>query len=119
MADRVWQVRTPSGRDFVVDDFAIDVLNLIAESADTQWWALMRTPHLTGAGVKDLYLHACALAGDEVPDPLTGRILDAAFTQVDDDLPDEFEDGLPKAEADQETTSSSGSQTDTDGRPTK
>jgi len=50
---------------------------------------------------------------------LTGRILDAAFTQVDDDLPDEFEDGLPKAEADQETTSSSGSQTDTDGRPTK
>lgn len=115
-ADGCRQVRTPSGRGLlVVDDFAIDVLNLIAEAAAYE--RRLCQPHTSQAQV----LRTCTFTRGRRrgPDPLTGRILDAAFTQVDDDLPDEFEDGLPKAEADQETTSSPGSQTDTDGRPTK
>lgn len=116
MADKVWQVRTPSGREFIVDDFSIDELNRIAESTGTQWWALMRTPYLTGAGVKALYEHACALAGDEVPDPLTGRHLDAAFEQIDDDLPEEYEDGIPKAGDAQVMPPSSGAPDSSGGR---
>lgn len=116
MSDLVWQITTPSGARHIVDDFTIDDLEAMATAAGQSWYLMMRSPFLSGAGAKALYLHACALTGDDPPDPLTARVINEAFTAIDEDLPAEYQDGIPKAEGATGTPSSSGAPTASGGR---
>jgi large subunit ribosomal protein L30 len=52
---------------------------------------------------------------DTPADPITPKIVVAAFNWLDDDLPETFQGGLPKAEDDPGTPGSSGAPSDTTG----
>lgn len=111
-------VTTPAGHVVRLDDVPLSDLTRIAKEAELDTWAaLLTAPLRDGAAAEAVYRHCCTTAGDTPPDPITPKVVVAAFNWVEDDLPDTFQGGLPKAEAEQETSGSSGAPSDTTGPP--
>jgi hypothetical protein len=111
-------VTTPGGHVVRLDDVPLSDLDRIAKDAGLDTWAeLLTAPLRNGASAEALYRYCCDTAKDTPPDPITPNVVVAAFNWADDDLPETFQGGLPKAEDDPETSGSSGAPSDTAGPP--
>lgn len=72
----------------------------IADKHGLNWLYLLSSPELgTGTALVDLYALACRTAGAEVPAKVTARMLMDAVRDVDDDLPEYYQDSYPKEDA--------------------
>lgn len=112
-------VTTPGGDVVRLDDVALSDLHRIAVDAGVDTWAkLLTEPLRNGAAAEAVYVFCCELNGDTPPDKITPKLVIEAFEWVSDDLPDTYQDGLPKAEDDPSISGSSGAPSDTSGPPT-
>lgn len=120
-----WAVNTPKGQVRLMD-LPFSVLSQVEKETGTPWKLFIQHPTYGAAGVNALYRVACESVGAE-PRDLTPRDLlaldsdddnDMLFVEVDDDLPTTYADGLPKAEGEGQTDSSSGEPSDSGGPPT-
>lgn len=111
-----WAVNTPGGQ-VRLGDFDLDVVIDLEAKSGEEWWKTAAHPFRKAAIAKLVYEAACAHNGS-TPARLVMRDLVATFEQVDDDLPEVFEGGIPKSEVAPETTGSSGAPSDTDGHQT-
>lgn len=107
---------TPGGQVQLLD-LPLEALDRIEEETGRRWSQVLSLPAFSAKSIITVYREACAVAGCE-PEPLTPRKCidgDGLFVQVPDDMPDMYEGGLPKAEADQPTSGSSGAPDDSGG----
>ena len=113
-----WAVNTPKGQVRLMD-LPLEVLASLEEDTDTKWTTILTTPAVSMRCAIAVYNAACGRLEAE-PDELTAaQFVDGkVFEQVEDDAPDQFEDGIPKAEAETPTDGSSGVPSDTDGPQT-
>ena len=111
-----WAVNTPKGQ-VRLGDLPLDVLCELEEQTGDEWWNIAAHPFRKAKTAKAVYLKVCELQECE-PADLKLRDLVDTFEQVEDDLPDTYEGGIPKSEDAPETTGSSGAPSDTGGRPT-
>ena len=86
------------GRELRLEtDFSLEEITTITQRHGLNILFFLSNPELgTGAGLADLYTLACQKAGVPVPDPITYRTISDSFIDVDDDLPEFYEDGVPK-----------------------
>jgi hypothetical protein len=111
-------VTTPAGHVVRLDDVPLSDLTNIAKEAELDTWAkLLTEPLRDGAAAEAVYRYCCDTTGDTPPEKITPKLVVAAFNWVEDDLPDTFQGGLPKAGDDQATSGSSGAPSDTTGPP--
>ena len=111
-----YAVTTGEGHVTRLDDVPLEDLHAIAERHKLDsWFHLLATPLKHGAAAIDLFKYCCEQHGDKIPTPITPKVLAPAFEWVPDDLPDTFEDGLPKAEDGTSTSGSSGAPSDSTG----
>lgn len=116
-----WKL-TIGDRSCLLDDLPPAVFQQVGTRHELTWLELYTSP----ARNPDAYLDLVDRAADHLevarPErPATMRGMLAALEwieQVDDDLPQEYEDGLPSPEAGQTTGGLSGRQSDSDGLPT-
>lgn len=92
--DKVWAVRV-AGQEIQIRDLPVGVLAEIAKSTDQTWLLTQAAPLLNLFVAQDVLEACCKHLGVPVPDGLTGRTITDYFVQVDDDLPEQFEDGIP------------------------
>jgi hypothetical protein len=98
----VWAVRV-ADREFQVRDLPVGVLADIAKKTETSWLLVQAAP-LMDANCGLMVLEAvCVALGVDMPQGLTGRTILDFFEQVDDDLPVEFNDGIPPEWVDHST----------------
>ena len=97
---KVKAIVVPSGQVVRLEtDLEFGDIVKIAEKHGLNWLYLLATPELgTGVALADLYALACRTAGVPVPERLTARMILDAVKDVDDDLPEEYVDGFPKAD---------------------
>ena len=94
-------VTTPAGHVVRLDDVPLSDLTNIAKEAELDTWAkLLTEPLRDGAAAEAVYRYCCTTTGDTPPEKITPKLVVAAFNWVEDDLPDTFQGGLPKAEDD-------------------
>jgi hypothetical protein len=111
-------VTTPAGHVVRLDDVPLSDLDRIAKDAGLDTWAaLLTAPLRDGAAAEAVYRFCCASVEDKPADPITPKIVVAAFNWLDDDLPETFQGGLPKAEDDPATSGSSGVPNGSTGPP--
>jgi hypothetical protein len=91
-------IRVPGGRLVRLEtDLAWGRVQQIAEEHELNILYVLSAPEIgTGAALEPLYRLACEEAGVEVPEKLTARVLLEALETVEDDLPEEYTDGIPK-----------------------
>jgi len=95
-----FQCVTPGGQVVRLDDLPVEELQSIADSTGLEsWFDLYLQPARHGAATIALYRHCCGIAGVDPVDPVTPKVILAAFEPADDDLPTLFEDGVPKTDA--------------------
>lgn len=93
--EKPWAVAI-AGREFQIRDLPVGVLDKIAKDTG-QNWMLGRVAPLLDLQVAQAVLTAvCEHLGVEAPTNLTGRTIVDYFIEVDEDLPEEFEDGIPQ-----------------------
>lgn len=92
--DMVWAVRI-ADQEFQIRDLPVGVLATIAKNTDQTWLLTQAAPLLNLFVAIEVIEAVCAQLGVPVPDPLTGRNITDYFVQVEDDLPEQFEDGVP------------------------
>ena len=111
-----WAVNTPKGQVRLAD-LSLDTLVELEEQTGDEWWNVAAHPFRKAKTARAVYRAACKLA-DAEPAELTLRTLIDTFEQVEEDLPDVYQGGIPKSEAASVTTGSSGALSDSTGRPT-
>lgn len=111
-------VNTPEGQ-VRLEDLPLEVLSKMEQEADVRWPILLAAPASTALSALTVYRVACEHKG-ATPAELTARTILTGdiFVEVEDDLPDLFEDGVPKAEDGTSTDGSSGDSSAGDGPPT-
>lgn len=88
IGDRVLRLET---------DFSLDEITKITARYKLNALFFLSTPEFgTGEGLADLYRLGCEKAGVEVPAVITFRMVSEALIDVEDDLPEYYEDGDPK-----------------------
>lgn len=99
-------IRVPGGRVVRPEtEWEFGDIARIADAHGYVWPLMLRSPQLMSAACQlDLYQHACKTAQVEVPSPLTAEIMADVFTQVPEDLPEEYGDGGVPKEDSPETT---------------
>jgi hypothetical protein len=111
-----YAVTTPQGHVVRLDDVPLEDLHRIAVANDLESWSeLLITPLRHGAAAIDLYRFCCEHTGDTPPEKLTPKLLVGAVKYEDEDLPDAWQGGLPKAEDGTSTSGSSGAPNDSTG----
>lgn len=93
----VWAVKI-DGSQMQVRDLPIATLNKIAKAADVSWAYIVAMP-FGDLNAAERVLFECAKAlGVPTPEPstLTARTILDFFVQVDDDLPELLENGVPQ-----------------------
>lgn len=97
---KVKAIEVPGGQLVRLEsDLEFGELTKITEKHGVNWLFLLATPEMgTGPALNDLYLLACKSAGVEPPAKVTARVILDALQDVDDDLPEVYEDGHPKAD---------------------
>jgi hypothetical protein len=111
-----WAVVTPKGQ-YRLGDFPLEVLVELEQATGDEWWNVAAHPFRKAATAQAVYEAACKQL-DCTPERLILRQLVDTFEQVEDDLPEVFEGGIPKSEAESQTDGSSGAPNDTDGHQT-
>lgn len=98
-------VVTLGDKQLRLDDLAADELQVIADKHGIKSWVdIVTAPASNGNVATELVRLAAVKLDVKAPDAITGRVILDVFDYVPDDLPDEYEEGLPKAEAEAETT---------------
>lgn len=92
---QVKAIRVPGGRVVRLEsDLPWGTLQKIAADAGINWLFMLASPELgSGAHLEPLYRAACAHAGVEPPAQITARVLLDAVIEVDDEYPQEFDEG--------------------------
>ena len=95
-----WAIRTPAGSLVRLEtDLPAEVVAKVCRDTKADWLGLVGMPLLgDGTALTALYKACLAFVGEEPPDKITIRVLHDALEQVDDSLPEEYDDGLPKEE---------------------
>lgn len=96
------------GKQLRVEELSPADLSRIARKYDLSWVSLVSHPAVDPAALWDLIVLCCKQLDIDPPaEPATARelldLLETALQSVDDDAPQEFQDGLPLVESDQET----------------
>lgn len=95
-----WAVNTPGGQVQLMD-LPLEALEKLEADTGRRYSQLLTVPAWDAKSIRCVYAAACAHNGSD-PKPLTARDLVAdgnpIFVEVADDMPDVYEDGLPKAE---------------------
>ncbi len=97
--DKVWAVRI-AGQEMQIRDLPVGVLAQIAKKTDQTWLLTQAAPLLDLFVAQEVLEAVCTHLGVAAPDGLTGRNIHDYFVQVDDDLPEQFEDGVPQLAVD-------------------
>lgn len=99
-----WVVNTPGGQ-VRLSDFSLEEGSALEDVTGAEWWNICSHPFRKASIAQATYLAACAHVGCD-PKPLKlGDLAEGdVFVQVEDDLPDVYEEGIPKAEAAPETS---------------
>lgn len=93
------------GKQLRLDDLTSDDLQTIADKHGIKSWVdIVTAPASNGKVASELIRLAASTLDVKAPEAITGRVILDVFDFVPDDLPDEYEEGLPKAEAEAETT---------------
>lgn len=110
-----WAVKTPEGEVRLMD-LPLEVLDKIEHETDMRWTDILVAPAASARCALAVYAAACEQTGAE-PEQLTPARLvdDELFFRAEDDLPESYQDGIPKAEGEALTSGSSGAPNDTDG----
>lgn len=115
-----YAVLTPDGEQVPLLDLPLTVLEEIEQQSGQTWIYVQTQPAATIKSALAVYRGVCKWKGIE-PDPdltaddlLSQRII----KPIESDLPDYYEEGLPKAEGDPPTSGSSGEQSSSDGHQT-
>lgn len=110
-----WAVTTPKGQ-VRLGDLSLEVVVQLESDLDTEWWQIAAHPFRQARMASYVYTAACEHIGCP-PAALKMRDLLDVFNTVDEDLPDVFENGIPKAEpvAEPLTPGSSGAPNDSTG----
>jgi hypothetical protein len=113
-----WAVNTPKGQ-VRLGDLPLDTLVDLEEQTGDEWWNIAAHPFRKAKTARCVYRAACDFIRCD-PADLTLRDLVETFEQVEEDLPNVYEGGIPKAEPvdDSGTPGSSGEPSGTDGHPT-
>lgn len=94
-----WACRI-DGHVIRLDDLPIDLVDRVAKQTGVHWFELVGvSPAKDLVAAQQLLVAVAERAGLTPPAGLTVRQLLESFDQVEDDLPDVWEDGNPKAEA--------------------
>lgn len=97
-----WVVETPAGQ-VRLTDFTLDEAIELEESAGAEWWNICSHPFRRANVARATYVAACKHVGCEPKTLKLGDLVEGVvFVQVEDDLPEVYEEGIPKAEEDQE-----------------
>lgn len=99
---KVKAIRVPGGQEVRLEtDLPIGDLTKIAAKHGLNWMFMVANPEMgTGVHLVDLYELACRHAGVVPDSEMTARKMLAAIVDVDDDMPEEYEDdGRPKEDA--------------------
>lgn len=97
-------IKAPNGKVVRVDDLPLGVLSKIAKEHEMGSWSVLLTaPAYDGGAFIDVYAEVCRVAGCE-PEEITAGMVFKIVDRVEDDRPSMYEDGIPKEEADPETT---------------
>lgn len=90
------EIELPDGTKARTDHLPAGVIADVARKADTNWAHIVHAPHIgDGFAMIHLYDAACDHAGQTPKVGLTAPELAELFEPVDDDLPDEYSDGIP------------------------
>jgi len=111
-----WAVVTPKGQ-YRLGDFPLEILVELESTTGDEWWNIAAHPFRKAATAQAVYEAACAQL-DATPATLKLRDLVETFEQVEDDLPEVYEGGIPKSGAESQTAGLSGAPNDTDGHQT-
>ena len=98
-------VNTPKGQVRLMD-LPLETFAVIEQETGLRWVDVIVAPASTAKTAMVVYRLACEHVGAEVKQ-LTPQMLVAdppIFEQVEDDLPEVYEGGVPKSEVDPETT---------------
>ena len=90
--------RTPNGQLVRLEsDLPFSTIAKTADGAGLNFMFMLSTPELgTGITLEALFLACCEVAGCEPPAKITAKVLLDALETVPDDLPEEYEDQIPK-----------------------
>ena len=90
--------RVPGGRLVRLEtDLPFETIVKIAEEHGLNFMFMLSTPELgTGSALMPLFKACCDVAGVEVPAKVTARTILEALETVPEDLPEEYEDNIPK-----------------------
>lgn len=116
-AVKEWACNTPGGQVRLAD-LTLEALAELEKKCGTEWHRIVARPRSSATNAIHIYAACCAAAGCE-PDKVTARRLLDVFELVDEDLPEMFEGGIPKAEGEASTPTSPGAPSDSDGPPPK
>jgi hypothetical protein len=113
-----WAVNTPKGQ-VRLGDLPLDTLCDLEDETGDEWWNIAAHPFRKAKTARSVYAAACRFIKCE-PADLTLRDLVDTFEQVEEDLPELYEGGIPKAdgEAGSGTPGSSGEPSDSTGHLT-
>ena len=101
-------VKVPGGEQVILEDLPLELLSKIETEGGVRWPTVLVAPATSAKCALAAYKVACEHAG-VTPADLTARVILAGdvFVEVEDDLPTEYEEGIPKAEDDPTTSGSS------------
>jgi hypothetical protein len=100
-------VNTPAGQ-VRLEDLPLEVLEAVEVQTGQEWPTMIFAPASSAKVANALYKAVCVHKGCE-PEQLTPKsLLNGLYEKVDDDVPTLFEDGIPKAEDEEQTLGSSG-----------
>lgn len=97
---KVVALHVPEGKVVKLGDLPFGVLRDIAKRHDANPFNLMLVPlnEKDGVAMEDIYLACCEAASVPAPATLKAQEMWDAVHVVDDDLPEYYEDGSPKAD---------------------
>jgi hypothetical protein len=119
MTDAVkeWACNTPEGQVRLAD-LTLEALAELEKKCGTEWHRIVARPRASAGNAIHIYSACCAQIGCE-PETLTARKLLDVFELVDEDMPDMFQGGIPKAVDEASTAGSPGAPSSSDGPPPK
>ena len=102
-----WACNTPGGQVRLAD-LTLEALAELEKKCGTEWHRIVSRPRASASNAIHIYAACCEAVGCE-PAQVTARSLTGdVFVMVDEDLPDMFEGGVPKAGGEASTVGSPG-----------
>lgn len=112
-----WACNTPGGQVRLAD-LTLATLAELEQQCGMEWHRIVVRPRSSATNAIHIYAACCAAVGCE-PAEVTARSLLDVFELVDEDLPEMFQAGVPKAEGEASTSTSPGAPSSSDGPPAR